>query len=465
MDPSTIVATNILVTSSLRGSVSGSIIWSASQNRLLFDPTKNFLAGERVGVTLTSGIEDSNGSPLVGGFHFEFSVWTKEMPEGVFLQSPQSWSIGAQATNLAIGDLNGDSLPEAIFSNVVPDSLTILTPTGVGGFALYAQIPTMVLPRHTILADIDADSDPDLLCCASGPSFLQVFLNNGTSTFPAPISYPTGGTPYGAFAGDLDADGDLDVVTANFTGHTISVLENEGNGALAPFVDYSAGIGADSPRWVDGADFDGDGDIDLACCNGYSDDVSIFLNNGSGVMAVQPSRKRVGESPNFLEVRDYDGDTIVDIVTVDAQEGGLSFLHGNGDGTFESAVTTSVGGDLPYGIQVADIDGDQHLDVVVPIRGLNAWRVMYNDGSGNFSMGPLHFGGDHCHTVGAADWNLDGDLDVVSGFAVSKTMYFYGQALTPTVVNTSPAAHSTGAPQTGPIAIFFNTNLNPGTIT
>jgi len=464
MDPSSMLVTNVLVTSSLRGSVAGTVTWTAPQNRLLFDPSESFLAGERVGVTLTSGIEDSNGVPLAGGFHFEFTVWTKEMPDGVFVQTPQIWPIGALATNLSIGDLNGDELPEAVFSNSVPDSLTILSPDGLGGFTLYAQLSTGILPRQTLIADIDSDSDPDLLVCASGPNLLQVFKNNGTSTFAPPISYPTGGIPYGAFAGDLDADGDLDVVTANFLGQSISVLKNLGGGVLDQFVDYSAGIGADSPRWVDGADFDGDGDIDLVCCNGYSHDVSVFLNDGHGVMTVQWPRRPVGESPNFLEVRDYDGDTIVDIVTVDAQGGTLSFLRGNGDGTFENAVASSVGGTLPYGIQVADTDGDHDLDVIVPIRGLNGWRIMGNDGTGTFTQGTLYFGGDHCHTIGVADWNLDGDLDVVAGYAISKTMYSYGQVLAPTVVSTIPAPNATGAPQAGPVTISFNTSLDPATI-
>jgi hypothetical protein len=464
MDPTTILAANVLVTSSLRGSVAGTVTWTAAQNRLLFDPTENFLAGERVGVTLTSGFEDSNGVPFAGGFHFEFSVWTKEMPEGVFLQTPQIWPTGSLATNLSIGDLNGDDRPEAVFSNSVPDSLTILSPNAIGGFTLYAQVPTGILPRHTLITDIDEDSDPDLLVCASGPSLLQVIKNNGAGNFAPPVSYPTGGTPYGAFAGDLDADGDLDVVTANFLGQSISVLMNVGGGLLDQNIDVSAGLGADSPRWVDGADFDGDGDIDLVCCNGYSDDISIFLNDGQGAMTVQWPRHLVGESPNFLEVRDYDGDTIVDIVTVDAQAGTLSFLRGKGDGTFEDAVASSVGGTLPYGIQVTDTDGDHDLDVIVPIRGLNGWRVMYNDGAGMFTQGTLYFGGDHCHTIGVADWNLDGDLDVIAGYAISKTMYFYGQVLAPTIVSTFPAPHATGASVAGPITISFNTNLDPGTI-
>ncbi len=464
MDTTTIVPNHVLVTSSLRGTIAHALQWSTSANELTIVPTQSFLVGERVGVTLTSGIRDAGGVPLARGHHFEFSTWTAPRPDGVFVTASEWWPVGAVAVNLTVADLNGDLLPEAIFSNTVPDSITILTPDGQGGFDLFAQLSTGILPRHTLACDIDDDGDVDLVCCASGPSLVQVFRNLGSGVFGSPTSFPTGATPYGAFAGDLDADGDLDVATANFNGHSVSVLRNNGAGTFAPFVDFPAGIGVDSPRWVDGADFDGDGDIDLACCSGYSDDVSIFLNDGNATFAVQSPRRSVGDNPNFMEVRDLDGDAITDIVTVDAQSGTLSFLRGNGNGTFQAAVFSPVGGDLPYGIQVVDVDGDLDLDVIVPVRGLNGWRVMHNAGGGAFSQGPLHLGGTHCHTIGAADWDLDGDVDVVSGFAVSRTMHSYTHALSPTVLGTIPEGNQTGVPLDSPIVFSFNTDLAPETV-
>lgn len=460
MDTTTILPQNVVVTSSLRGSVSGTLSWITSQNELTFDPAQNFVVGERVGVTLTSAIRDAGGAPFPNGYHFEFSTWTAPMSNGVFVTAAPSWPIGGVAVNLTVTDLTGDGLPEAIFSDSVPDSLTVLSPDGLGGFSLYAQLPTGILPRHVVAADLDKNGWTDLLVCASGPNLLQIYFNQGTSAFPPPVSSATGATPYGAYAGDLDADGDLDVATANFSSATISILRNVGGGVLAPRVDVSAGAGANSPRWIDGADFDADGDIDLVCCNGNSDDCSVFLNNGLGVFVVQGARPLVGDSPNFLETRDFDGDKIVDVVTVNAQDGTLSFLKGNGNGTFQPRVQSAVGGTLPYGIQVADIEGDHDLDVVVPVRSLNGWRVMRNDGSGAFSQGPLHLGGNHCHTIGVADWNFDGDLDVVSGFAVSKTMRFYEQALPPSVVGTEPTGNATGVALGAPVVFSFNTNLS-----
>jgi len=228
-------------------------------------------------------------------------------------------------------------------------------------------------------------------------------------------------------------------------------------------VSHSAGDGADSPRFVDGADLDHDGDVDVVCCNGYSSDVSVFLNDGAGGLTVQTPRLAVETSPNFLEARDFDGDGNADVVTVNAGPGSISFLRGHGDGTFESARHYGVGGTLPYGLQVCDVDGDLDLDVVVPIRGTtpSAWRVLRNYGTGTFGLGELHPGGTHCHTVGVADWDLDGDLDVVAGFAVSQNMYLYAQAPVPAVVAADPPANATGAPLADPVRLWFSTELAP----
>jgi hypothetical protein len=463
LDPTTISSSSVYATGHIRGPVPATVTWDPGQRVITLTPDENFISGERIVVTVTKDVTDLLGDPLSNGFNLEFTTWSAPMPGASFVPAEESWSIGSVALNVTVVDLQGDRLPELVFSNVVPDSLTMLTPDGLGGFTSWAQLPSPILPRHVVAADVDNDGAVDLVCCASGPDEIAIYRNEGGGNLAPYLTYPTGQTPYGAFAGDLDADGDLDVVTANFNGHSLSVLENSGDGSFAAPVDYTAGPGADSPRWVDGTDLDGDGDIDLVCCNGYSSNVSVFHNDGEGNLSVQTPLIGVQESPNFLEVRDFNGDGHADVVTVNAGPGSISFLEGRGDGTFETPTHFPVGGTLPYGIQVADIDGDFDLDVAIPIRGVtpNAWRIMWNDGSGAFSQGELQAGGTHCHTIGVADWDLDGDLDVAAGYAISRDTYYYEQAPVPEVVLTEPAANATGAPLAGAMQLWFDTELDP----
>ncbi|MBZ0267158.1 FG-GAP-like repeat-containing protein [bacterium] len=466
LNPSTVTEENVLVTSSLQGMRTGTVTWNAPRKELRFLPDAPFLPGEQVTVVLGKGIEDGIGMPLANGYAFSFTTWTAAIDEHVFNGAAVTTPIGGVAVNLTVADLDGDGLPEAVFSNVVADSLTILTPDGAGDMAPFATIGTGLLPRGVAAGDVDGDGWIDLVVSASGPSQLEVLRNLGGKGLAPGVGYATGQTPYAAWLGDLDADGDLDAATANFNGHSVSVLLNDGTGVFGTFADYSAGIDADSPRWVDGADLDGDGDIDLVCCNGYSYDATVFLNDGSGVFTTQPDRFPVGDSPQFLGLRDFDGDGAPDLVTINSVGETMSFLHGNGDGTFATAVDTGLGGSFPYGLHIADLDGDYDLDVVVPIRAANGWRPVWNDGSGNFTMGELHLGGTHCHTIGAADWDGDGDIDVLAGFAVSQDAFLYRNvsAQVPRIVNTNPARNHTGAQGGSPIDIWFDTALDPASL-
>jgi Bacterial Ig-like domain/FG-GAP-like repeat/FlgD Ig-like domain len=468
VDPATVVPENVLVTSTLQGTLTGTVTWNAPRKEVRFVPDEPFLPGEQVTVVLGKGIEDGIGMPLANGYSFSFSTWTAAIPDHVFHGEPVTESIGGIAFTVTVADLDRDGLPEAIFSNIVPDSLTILTPVDGGDFGLFAKIYTglATLPRGVAAGDLDGDGWVDLAVSSSGRDSVLVLRNLGGSGFAPPVGFSCGQTPYATWLGDLDADGDLDAATANFNGHSVSVLLNDGNGVFGPFADYSAGPGSDSPRWIDGADLDGDGDLDLVCCNGYSYDVSVMINDGNGVLTAQPTLYPVGDSPQLIGLRDFDDDALPDVVTVNSVGETMSFLHGNGDGTFAPAVDTGLGGSFPHGLQIADLDGDHDLDLVVPIRAANGWRPVWNDGAGNFTIGELYLGGTHCHTIGAADWDGDGDIDVLAGFAISKDAFLYGNASAqvPRVVDTSPARNATGVQAGSPVEIWFDTALDPASL-
>jgi hypothetical protein len=72
---------------------------------------------------------------------------------------------------------------------------------------------------------------------------------------------------------DVRGDGKPDLAVVNFDTNNVSVLANNGDGTLAPRVDYPAGT---FPTAVAAADLNGDGKPDLAIVSNGT--VSVLLD-------------------------------------------------------------------------------------------------------------------------------------------------------------------------------------------
>ena len=81
----------------------------------------------------------------------------------------------------------------------------------------------------------------------------------------APV--PVGNGPREIEAGDLDGDGDIDFIATNYSGNSVSVLLNNGNGTFTPAAAVPVGT---VPRGVALGDLDGDGDLDFVSCQLHS---------------------------------------------------------------------------------------------------------------------------------------------------------------------------------------------------
>jgi len=126
-------------------------------------------------------------------------------------------------------------------------------------------------------------------------------------------------------------------------------------------VEYAAG---DGPIFVCKADLDGDGDEDLAVANRDSENVSIFLNNGKG---------------NFADAVNFN----------------VEFLS------------------MPMSICAADLDGDTDIDLALPYHMSGRVMILWNDGSGSFTLDAFYLGlGSGC-SIAAADFDRDDDIDLV----------------------------------------------------
>ena len=186
------------------------------------------------------------------------------------------YAAGNRPGSVFGADVDGDGDYDLAVANYESDNVSVLLNKGDGTFAPEVDYSVENEPSSVFIADLDGDGDNDMAVTNSGSCCdfsVSVLMNNGDGTLAPKMDYPAGG--FSVFSADVDGDGDNDLVTSQ-----VSVLLNNGDGTFAPKVHYQAGSGAIS---VFSADLDGDGDNHLAVANQNGDNVSVLLNKCWGV--------------------------------------------------------------------------------------------------------------------------------------------------------------------------------------
>src|SRR5262249_20175049 len=165
---------------------------------------------------------------------------------------------------VAVGDFNGDGLPDFVAANSVTNDLTVwlndplfpgtnflpLTDPQGNPLSLFTVAPTFgVNPRKVIVGDFNGDGLSDIAVAYFGDfgvtqGNVTIFLNTGDPAHPfsndLQFQFVRVATPnvylLDMAAADFFGDGDLDLAVLffdAFTGRTgISILENDGTGRL-----------------------------------------------------------------------------------------------------------------------------------------------------------------------------------------------------------------------------------------
>src|SRR5262249_42762904 len=130
-------------------------------------------------------------------------------------------------------------------------SVSVLLGNGDGTFQPAVTYPTGKYTVSVAVGDFNGDGIPDLVTANEGsfPTYVgtaSVLLGNGDGTFQPAGNYPVGSKPLAVAVGAFQNDGILDVVTANSLPGTVSLLRGNGNGTFKPAVSYAAGSGPDA---------------------------------------------------------------------------------------------------------------------------------------------------------------------------------------------------------------------------
>lgn len=292
---------------------------------------------------------------------------------------------------VAVGDLDGDDLPDILVGNSAGDLLyanwfaflsvgtPVANPFGLANVGSYA-VPT--------LADLDADGDLDALV-GNGLGALLFFRNTGSATAPAfapPVTNPFGLAPAGGFLapalGDLDGDGDLDALVGAGSGDS-TFFRNIGSATAPAFAAPATNpfgltaVGNYSAPAL--ADVDGDGDLDALIVDGNNGDAVLFRNDGVRAPRVFPVAASDFVPPPGVgrdagpALADIDADGDLDAF-VGNLYGDLVFYRNGGSAT---APALEPGVNNPFGLAnvgsfavpaIGDLDRDGDLDVLVGLR-------------------------------------------------------------------------------------------------
>ena len=374
-------------------------------------------------------------------------------------QPAQTYSSGGYSpSGLAVGDVNGDGVPDLVVSNACLDgssgtcagngTVTVLLGNGNGTFQAAQTIDTGAASASSVaVEDVNGDQKLDLLvtnqCNTNGcSSVVTVLLGNGNGTFQPPQHYSAGFSAVSIAVGDVNHDGKKDVVVANLTANSasqqgaVSVLLGHGDGSFqAPLILASGGIFAHT---VLIADLNKDGNPDLAVLHECPADqcggdgvVGILLGNGDGTFATPQLMDAGGTMSLEMAVADVNGDNKFDLVIANGApagytnqyvNGSVAVLLGNGDGSFVLAHTYNSMGWTPRAVAVEKLNADASPDIVVANQTLTSvdyssasLAVMLGHGDGSFQAAPAYGTGGTAGgaVVSIADLNADGKADLI----------------------------------------------------
>lgn len=158
-------------------------------------------------------------------------------------------------------------------------------------------------------------------------------------------------------------------------------------------------------------DFNGDGIADVAITVFTDASVHTLLGSGNGRFTPGP-RTIVGFSPSSLVPADLNADGAPDLVLLNGTSDTIVVLIGIGDGSFVPSDPIATLDD-PTGVATHDVNGDERPDLLVGHNISRAMSVFIGLGDGTFGTRIDSFSGVQVIDFDVADFNRDGDADVV----------------------------------------------------
>ena len=393
MNPTTISNANIKVFGFQTGFLPVTIDYNAAGKTANINPNQDLKPGEKISVTLTSGIttiSNENITPFVYTFYVQAiggnAIFTRTTGIDNVLDAV-----------IKSGDIDRDGDIDIVVNN------KIYYNDENAGFTFAKELSVIGIPE---IADFDNDGDLDILIENSG--YIYFNGNDGLGNFTQWYSFAGN---LGDF-GDLDGDGYLDI--ASFL--TISEIGtyNNDHGLFVNGFSYNFTGNCLPGDYLDKVlidDFNNDGKPDALGIHGatggglfdYTLCRSYDMLNNQGNRIFNPEQIYSGELSGInVIIYSYRGGNSLDVNNdgyIDIISPGIQ-LRNNGNLAFTNMSTFTYIFSL-----VSDLNGDGFMDMVA---GPNS--IYINDGSGNFTYFPVN--GEIFSSGAYGDFDNDRDIDL-----------------------------------------------------
>ncbi len=369
------------------------------------------------------------------------SVLMNTSPLGV---SPLTYSMktnfttGTHPSAVAVGDLNGDGMPDIAVADNGADSVSVLMNTTSPGAstpsnAAAVRFPTGSSPSAVTIVDLNGDGNRDMAVANySGTGKVSVFFNTTTPgaaipAMSAKTDFSTGSLPFSIVSGDVNGDGKNDLATANRSG-TISVLLNTtvpgaSTPSFAAKTDFAAG---NDPISICIGDLNGDGKPDLSVVNKTTNLISVLLNTTTpGASAATFTVKNdftTGAGPRSIGIGDLNGDGKPDLVSGNYDANTVSIIINT---TTPGETTASFAGKVdfatdasPTSVAIGDCNGEGKPDIATSNDDNKTMSVLLNTTTPG-SVTPLFAAktdfsaGNYPQSIAIGDVNSDGRPDLI----------------------------------------------------
>jgi hypothetical protein len=252
---------------------------------------------------------------------------------------------GEQLAGLALADLDGDGDLDALSASTTAvggDQLGIVeqTPGGLSAVGTAGATGTL-LAQDLAVGDLTGDGVPDALVVSANSGTGSAWVASGTGiALTAGTPVDVGADPVAAALADVDGDGDLDGLVLDGAANLLTVLRNDGAGTLTATGILVDGLGLGTG--LAAGDLNGDGHADVAITDGQGDAVGVLLGDGDGGFGA-PAWAATGTGPRAPVLADLTGDGVPDLATADTAGNDLSLLRNAGAPAPAGAVTGAFG--------------------------------------------------------------------------------------------------------------------------